>query len=246
MHVAILDIVQYDCPVVKLTDITKDVKVVVIGANVAEIHKGYERIYITIKGQNRDDIIKALNNVQKLKDVKSFTILYRKSNEARVYMYIKKTKAMEASVLLDAMPVVPWISINGVERWTLGFPSKKQLYEYVSLVKEQDSIENIIVREVPDDVIMTLTLLYPALIDFIVDTKELTENQLNILKIALNEGYYEWPRRINVIELSAKLGISRAAVTKVLRRAESKVLRSVLKLIKAHKELSMHRTFEKP
>jgi len=236
MYIAVLDIAQYDCPVVKLTDLTEDVEVVVIGANVSEIHKGYERIYITIKGYNKEDVIRAIDNIQKMRHVKSFTVLYRKNNEARVYMYIKKTKAMEASVKLDATPVAPWISVDGVERWTLGFPSKKQLYEYISLVKEQDVIENIIVRDIPDDVIMDMSLLYLALADLIIKIKGLTENQLNILNIALSEGYYEWPRRINIVELSSRLGISRTAVTKLLRRAEYKVLKSVLEFINSYKD----------
>ena len=65
--------------------------------------------------------------------------------------------------------------------------------------------------------------------------KELTKNQLNILNIALSEGYYKWPRGINTVELSSRLGISRTAVTKLLRRAEYKVLKSVLKVINAYR-----------
>ncbi len=235
MYIAVLDIAQYDCPVVKLTDIMENVEVVVIGANVSEIHRGYERIYITIRGYNKEDVVKAIDNIQKMSYVKSFTVLYRKNNEARVYMYIKKTNAMEASVKLDATPVAPWVSVEGVERWTLGFPSKKQLYEYISLVKERDVVENVVVRDVPDDVIMDMSLLYLALADFIINMKGLTENQLNILNIALNEGYYEWPRRINIVELSSRLGISRTAVTKLLRRAEYKVLKSVLEVINTYR-----------
>ncbi len=235
MYIAVLDIAQEDCPVVKLTDIMKDVEVVVIGANVSEIHRGYERIYITIKGHDREDVVKAIDNISRMDYVKSFTILHRKYNEARVYMYLRKTNAMEASVKLDATPVAPWVSADGVERWILGFPSRKQLYEYVSLVREHDVVENVIVRDIPDDVITDMSLLYLVLADFVINMKGLTRSQLKILNMALNEGYYAWPRRINTIELSSKLGTSRTAVTKLLRRAEYKILKSALEVINAHR-----------
>lgn len=233
MYVAVLDIVQYDCPVVRLTELLKDIEIVVLGANVSEIHRGYERIYISIRGDNKYVIERSLDNIRGINFVKSFTVLYRKNNEARIYMHIKKTNAMEASVKLDAVPVAPWVSVNGVERWTLGFFSKKQLYNYVSMVREKDVIENIIIKEVPDEAVMYMSLLYPALLNFLTDIRELTENQIKILKIALDEGYYEWPRRINTVELATKLGISRTGVTKLLRRAEHKALKSIRKILEA-------------
>lgn len=238
MYIAVLDIAQYDCPIVKLTDMTESVEIVVIGANVSEINNGYERIYITIRGEDKNDTIKAIENLQKIEFVKSFRILSKKNNEARVYLYITKTRAMEASVNLDATPIAPWISINGVERWILGFPSRKQIYEYISLVKEQDVIENMIIREVSDELIMESSLRYLATLNLISSIRKLTDSQLNILKIALRNGYYEWPRRTNIVELSSKLNVSRAAVTKLLRRAEYKVIKSIIEFIESNKKFS--------
>ncbi len=237
MYIAVLDIAQYDCPIVKLTDLTESVEIVVLGANVSEINNGYERIYITVRGENKYDMIKAIENIQKIKYVKAFRILSKKNNEARVYMYITKTRAMEASVKLDAMPIAPWVSVDGVERWILGFPSRKQVHEYISLIKEQDIIENIIIREIPDDLIMESSLRFLATLDLISSIRKLTDSQLNILKIALQNGYYEWPRRTNIVELSSRLNVSRAAITKLLRRAEYKVIKGILEFVKNNQKI---------
>ncbi len=237
MYIAVLDIAQYDCPIVKLTDLTESVEIVVLGANVSEINSGYERIYITVRGENKYDMIKAIENIQKIRYVKAFKILSKKNSEARVYMYITKTRAMEASVKLDAMPIAPWVSVDGVERWILGFPSRKQVHEYISLIREQDVIENIIVREIPDDLIMESSLRFLATLDLISSIRKLTDSQLNILKIALQNGYYEWPRRTNIVELSSRLKVSRAAITKLLRRAEYKVIKGILEFVKSNQKI---------
>lgn len=242
MYIAVLDIAQYDCPIVKLTDLTESVEIVVLGANVSEINNGYERIYITVRGEDKHDVIKAIKNIQKIKYVKAFRILSKKNNEARVYMYITKTRAMEASVKLDATPIAPWVSIDGIERWILGFPSRKKVYEYISLVKEQDVIENIIVKEVPDNLIMESSLRFLATLNLISSIRKLTDSQLNILKIALQNGYYEWPRRTNIVKLSSKLNVSRAAITKLLRRAEYKVIKGILEFVENNQGIqSIHR-----
>ncbi len=56
----------------------------------------------------------------------------------------------------------------------------------------------------------------------------LTERQREILRLALESGYYEVPARISVTGLANVVGISKAAMSKNLRRAEGRVLRSLI------------------
>ena len=53
---------------------------------------------------------------------------------------------------------------------------------------------------------------------------DLTEEQRETLRLALDEGYFDVPRRINLTELAARLGISDSAVSQRLRRAIGTVL----------------------
>jgi predicted DNA binding protein len=59
-----------------------------------------------------------------------------------------------------------------------------------------------------------------------VQKKEMTARQEDILRTALDLGYFEFPKRIHLEELADKLGITPATLSEILRRAEKKVLSS--------------------
>lgn len=52
----------------------------------------------------------------------------------------------------------------------------------------------------------------------------LTEYELYVLRVAHEEGYFEWPRRVRLEDLAARLGVSKATVAEHLRRALKKLL----------------------
>jgi len=56
----------------------------------------------------------------------------------------------------------------------------------------------------------------------------LTERQRSLLELAHRLGYYETPARSTLDRLAAIAGVSKAAVSKTLRRAEARLLRSIL------------------
>lgn len=231
MYVAVFDIVQYDCPVVWLVEHLKDAKIIVTGANVTEISRGYEKIYVVLLGDN-DVTARALDKIESYKLIRSYEVLQKKKDFVKVQMSIDKTKTMETSVFLDATPLAPWIAKEGYERWTLGFHSRKQLNEFVSRVSEFDYIEKSRVEEIPDELVAEFSMNYLAALNLLtIELSKLTNKQLGLLRLALESGYYEWPRKINVVELSDELGISRAAVTKLLRRAEKRIISSTLKYL---------------
>ena len=57
----------------------------------------------------------------------------------------------------------------------------------------------------------------------------LTERQRTLLELAFRLGYYETPARTSLARLAAIMGVSRAAVSKTLRRAESRLLSSLMR-----------------
>ena len=57
---------------------------------------------------------------------------------------------------------------------------------------------------------------------------QLTDRQIEILRTALAAGYYDIPRRATQRDLAAELGFSRGTIGDHLRRAEAKIIRSIL------------------
>ena len=53
---------------------------------------------------------------------------------------------------------------------------------------------------------------------------DLTARQEEIAKIALELGYFEFPKRIGIEELSKRLGITAGTLSEILRRAEKNIL----------------------
>jgi len=53
----------------------------------------------------------------------------------------------------------------------------------------------------------------------------LTDRQREILKVAISEGYYDFPRRITLSQLAEKLGVSKATLSEMLMKIESKIIK---------------------
>ena len=59
--------------------------------------------------------------------------------------------------------------------------------------------------------------------------RELTARQENILQIALEKGYFEFPKKITLRQLAKVLDISPATLTEILRRGQKRVLQEHFK-----------------
>ena len=56
------------------------------------------------------------------------------------------------------------------------------------------------------------------------DESALTERQEEILQIALEKGYFDYPKKMNIAGLAKLLGISKPTLSELLRRGQKKVL----------------------
>ncbi len=56
----------------------------------------------------------------------------------------------------------------------------------------------------------------------------LTDRQREVLVAAKRYGYYEYPRRMNAKELSKRMGVSKATLVEHLRKAEGRLMASLL------------------
>ena len=61
-----------------------------------------------------------------------------------------------------------------------------------------------------------------------VDKFGLTAKQKQAVAAAISMGYYEWPKKVNLEELAARIGMKRRALQENLRKAESKIMPGML------------------
>jgi predicted DNA binding protein len=97
---------------------------------------------------------------------------------------------------------------DGTAEWTLAFNKRESLTELIDHMK----------NEQVDVKILKLSS--------VADIENLTSHQRNLVETALEEGFFDYPRRITLRELSKKMGISASTASEVLRRAERKILAS--------------------
>ncbi len=95
---------------------------------------------------------------------------------------------------------------DGTIEWTIAFTGREALTELLDRLKQ----ERVAVK------ILRLAS--------VADVETLTSRQRNIVEIALEEGYFDYPRRITLRQLAKKVGVSASTVSEVLRRAEKKIL----------------------
>ncbi len=95
---------------------------------------------------------------------------------------------------------------DGTVEWTLAFSGREALNELLDHLK----------AEQVDVKIMRLSS--------VADVQSLTEHQKNLVETALEEGFFDYPRRITLRELAKKMGVSASSASEVLRRAERKIL----------------------
>lgn len=60
-------------------------------------------------------------------------------------------------------------------------------------------------------------------------TGVLTENQEKIFWLALKSGFFDYPRRVGIAELAAKIGVSPATLSEVIRRGTRRLLEHYFK-----------------
>lgn len=97
---------------------------------------------------------------------------------------------------------------DGTVEWTLAFNKREALTELLDRMK----------MEQVDVKILKLSS--------VADIENLTSHQRSLVETALEEGFFDYPRRITLRELSKKMGISASTASEVLRRAERKILAS--------------------
>lgn len=101
----------------------------------------------------------------------------------------------------------------------LEIPDRESLIELLSVIEEQDM--SILTRDINRPQESVENQVY-------VDLGVLTRKQRRALELALEAGYYERPREINLGMLAEKLGISKSAVSQRLRSAERKLISDAL------------------
>ena len=92
----------------------------------------------------------------------------------------------------------------------------------------EDAALQRMVTAIPDDVSLRLERTGEYQSGMRDSAWQLTDRQQEIVRAAITAGYYEIPRRATQRDLATELGLSRGTIGEHLRRAEAKIIQSVV------------------
>ncbi len=167
--------------------------------------------YISGDPDNIEEFVKDLKkekDVIKLERKKDMFLLLEKAKSKAVAFYTPK--------IIFIKPVL--IDTKGYETWEIGSWKKEEISKFIDKIeKKMNYFELIKFQNIALD-----TIFFPKLMP------KLTKKQKRAIELAIQEGYYQSPRKTDLRELAKTMELSLATYQQHLRAAEEKLIPNLL------------------
>ena len=167
----------------------------------------------------------------KVKDIKAFIQDLKKDknitkfeNNGNTIFFVYKEKRKEkmpgqlslaSKKVFHTKPV--FVDRSGVEHWEVCSWSRKDINQFIRFIKQKtEGLQEFKIIKIAK--IKVNELFFPKLLP------NLTQNQKRALKIAIEKGYYTFPREIELRNLAEMMDISLSTYREHLRKAERKII----------------------
>ena len=186
----------------------------------ARIIKGnLNHVILTAARRESDQVLSILKG-----DFRSYETTIFKGN-----MFVDSYKIghgmLKAVMNQDVFMLFPIIARNGIENFRLVSRFRSDLENIVDKVGRENLVERQIIDKVSVSDIISGNLLHnasPSLYG-------LTDREIETLKVAINSGYYEWPRKNGLEEISMGNGASKVTTLYHIRNAEKKIMETLFR-----------------
>ncbi|WP_158508386.1 helix-turn-helix domain-containing protein [Thermococcus barophilus] len=232
MRLLILEVWQPDCPVVYVSEKIGNIKLYAIDSH---IENSNIRALLHISADDESSLQTALDIIKKHSQVKSLRVLWKCQQEICAELVCNVTNAMHSLAFAPLIFHRPLLTSRGLEKWIIVVENKTKEKEVLCCLKENNEVR--IKKKIsgfpstPQDFWLITEPVFRAKLISIGDMLQLSTTQQKVLSAALEGGYYSYPRKTNLKQLSEKLGISKTAVAKNLRSVENKAMRVLAELI---------------
>ena len=218
-----VDMVQYDCPYIDVTS-THDVTFFAKQWDFNPTDRELEtRILAT--GSDRGALDNGLSALGEHDRMEGLRLLSRQGRRAVLRTKIGETNAMHAIREHGGYITGPFEIVEGSELWRLGFESERVRSETLSALDRHNDFDVVRDEAVELDDYYDLISHARAAKSLLDGCRDLSDVERRTLAAAVEGGYFERPKEVDLADLAEEFGISKTAVSKNLRRAERKVLR---------------------
>jgi len=160
--------------------------------------------------ENKKEFLKDLKKdkrVIKIEQKEDFHIIFYKRDKPLTEFYNPE--------FINLKPII--ISNKGEEIWELGSWEKKTLSNLIKILRKHTKFK---IHKFKEEKISNFFLLSAI--------PNLTKKQKQALELAITKGYYEYPKKIDLISLAKLMKISYSTYQAHLKKAEKKIMPSFL------------------
>lgn len=167
------------------------------------------------------------------------TVLDRSPRSAVIRCHLRGDGVIATIQAFGASILWPAIYAQGQENYTVVAPDRERIHALVARLRDLGEVR---VERITDVTADTLDVAV-SLADL---TGKLTARQVEVLRKAIEHGYYESPRRTTAEGLAKAFGISRSTLEEHIRKAERAVMEGFADVLAAHPGLQPARRPGRP
>lgn len=221
-----MDMEQYDCPFIDTTD---DYEVMFSAVQWAfDEHRRQLETRIVVEAADPGALDQGFYALDRHPNLHSLELISRKRERAIIRTVIGETEAMAAIRGNNGYITGPFHIEDGSELWQVGFDNGKQANRALADLDRHNEF-TIEERETVDiDALFEVMRNVDSAAAILESIRELSDVERETLSVAINEGYFEEPRNVTLESLAGEFDISDTAVSKNMRRAERKLLPTIL------------------
>ncbi|WP_246999859.1 helix-turn-helix domain-containing protein [Halosolutus gelatinilyticus] len=180
---------------------------------------------VLAEGSDRTAVERGLDVIRTHEETDAFELLAKQGPTARARVTMGTTTMMGTVVEHDGYLTGPFENVDGSERWAIGFDDEAAVDGALEAFETHDDEYEIRSRRRLDPATVLEDVRAGGVGATVLEgARRLTATERETIRRAVGAGYYDVPREATLGDLADEFGISDAAVSKTLRRAEGKLL----------------------
>jgi len=155
------------------------------------------------------------------KDFLGVHIISNKSNNIIAFFGVKRGHGVLYPIYNNAIPILPNIASNKYEIFNFIAYDKLQITKITEDISKYNIIDYIHYERI-NNIALLMDLLMRRIKDLVM--YDLNDNEKRILSLAYDQGYFSWPKGIDISKLAQETKYSKPMVSYYLRHSISKIL----------------------
>lgn len=222
MYRVTLDLWQDDCPLARASADHEVTFTTPYWNYPPESHQW--ELWVESSSEDQSELEGGIRALKDTEAMQRFELKRKHGSHATLQVRFDETDAIDTITAHGGAVVGPFTNYRGRERWQVGFTDSVAIDDALSKLdrREEFTVVERASLDTPDG--MSVYQHFDAASAFLTACKRLTETERRVLHTSFESGYYETPREETLASLGERCGVSDAAISKILRRAERKLL----------------------